>query len=204
MKEWDTMAKDKKKALVDNLTGDNDSPLNDSDFSEEPEYTGDDLHDDDEFEFDESLILQGVKLVELTPDFVRPEGFLMVPRVNKKTGEISPAATTFAGILEDVVPWVDNRKKERVWFSCTATADIPGTFYTGKDEEGKPFQKPVRKGDRIGISSSGAINALRSKKGHFILLRWTGNKIDVKNGAMWEIIARVSEKPVKVTTEPKN
>jgi len=125
---------------------------------------------------------------------------LMVPRVLKKSGEIFPPETTFAGILNDIVPWTDSRNKERFWFSCTATAgyEQTGATYIGRDEETKkPFEKPVTRGDRIGISGSGAINALRSKKGHFILLRWTGNKIATKNGQMWEIIAKVSKDPVE-------
>ena len=66
---------------------------------------------------------------------------------------------TFAGILHDIVPWTDNRGKQRVWFACEATADIPNAFYTGKDEQNKDFTKPITKGTRIGISGSGAINA---------------------------------------------
>lgn len=159
--------------------------------------------DDDEpgFEFDASLLMEGVTLVDLAPDFVRPEGFLMVPRLNKKTGEIRPMATTFAGILHDIIPWKDNRGKERLWFACEATADIPGTMMTGKDEHDKDFVKPVLKGTRVGISGSGAINALKGKKGHFIALHWTGNKVTVKNGDMWEVIARVSDKPVIAVKE---
>ena len=155
-----------------------------------------DFDDEEEFEFDASLMPTGVKLVDLAPDFVRPEGFLMVPRVHKKTGEITPDTATFAGILHDVVPWVDNRGKGRVWFACEATADIPNGFYTGKDENNKDFTKTITKGTRIGISGSGAINALKSKKGHFILLHWTGRKVSVKNGEMWEVKAKVSDVPV--------
>jgi hypothetical protein len=152
--------------------------------------------DDDNFEFDSSLILAGVKLVDLAPDFVRPDGFLMVPRLNKKTGEIYPMTTTFAGILHDIIPWVDNRKKERVWFAFEATATVPDTYYTGRDEKNHEFKRPVEKGMRIGVSGSGAINALRTKKGHFALLHWTGSKVTVKNGDMWEVKAKVSDKPV--------
>jgi hypothetical protein len=119
----------------------------------------------------------------------------MVPRLNKKTGEISPMTTTFAGILHDVVPWTDNRRKERVWFACEATAPTGATF-TGQNEEGKEFRKPVIQGTRVGISGSGALNALKTKKGHFIYLHWTGNKVAVKNGEMWEVLARVSSQPV--------
>jgi len=160
----------------------------------ENEVDDDDM--EDIFEFDAALLPQGVKLVDLAPDFVRPEGFLMVPRINKKTGEIAPMTTTFAGILHDIVPWVDDRGKQRVWFACEATADIPGSSYTGRDEKNKDFTKPITKGTRIGISGSGAINALKAKKGHFIALHWTGRKVNVKNGDMWEVKARVSEKPV--------
>jgi hypothetical protein len=152
--------------------------------------------DAEDFQFDAALLPQGVKLVDLAPDFVRPEGFLMVPRVNKKTGEIAPMTATFAGILHDIVPWTDNRGKARVWFACEATADIPNAFYTGKDEQDKDFTKPITKGTRIGISGSGAINALKAKKGHFIALHWTGRKVTVKNGDMWEVKAKVSESPV--------
>jgi hypothetical protein len=69
----------------------------------------------------------------------------------------------------------------------------------GKDEKtNEPFQKPVLKGDRIGISCSGAIDALRSKKGHFILLHWTGaRKQTKKRRPMWEVIAKVSKDPVE-------
>jgi hypothetical protein len=152
--------------------------------------------EEDIFEFDAALLPQGVKLVDLAPDFVRPEGFLMVPRINKKTGEISPMTTTFAGIVHDIVPWTDNRGKARVWFACEATADVPGTFYTGKDENDRDFKKPLVKGTRIGISGSGAINALKTKKGHFVALHWTGRKVSVKNGEMWQVIAQVSDVPV--------
>lgn len=152
--------------------------------------------DAEDFVFDAALLPQGVKLVDLAPDFVRPEGFLMVPRINKKTGEIAPMTATFAGIIHDIVPWTDNRGKARVWFACEATADIPGAFYTGKDENDKDFVKPITKGTRIGISGSGAINALKSKKGHFAALHWTGRKVTVKNGDMWEVKAKVSESPV--------
>lgn len=155
-----------------------------------------DWEDEDDFVFDENLLPQGVSLVDLQPDFVRPEGFLMVPRMNKRTGEVFPPRTTFAGILHDVIPWKDNRGKERLWFACEATADIPGTMFTGKDEDGKDFQAPVVKGSRVGISGSGAILALKAKKGHFIYLHWTGNKVTVKNGEMWEVRAKVSDKPV--------
>lgn len=158
-----------------------------------------DIDDEEEFQFDTSLLPEGVTLVELQPDFVRPEGFLMVPRLNKKTGEISPMTTTFVGILHDIVPWIDNRKKERLWFACEATADV-GAQYTGKDEQNREFKKPVVKGTRVGISGSGAIAALKAKKGHFVYLHWTGNKVTVKNGEMWEVKAKVSEKPV---VEPK-
>lgn len=147
------------------------------------------------FEFDSKLLPAGVKLVDLAPDFVRPEGFLMVPRLNKKTGEISPMTTTFVGILHDIIPWKDNRGKERVWFACESTADT-GAIYTGRDEKDKEFQKRITAGVRVGISGSGAINALKAKKGHFIALHWTGNKVTVKNGDMWEVIAKVSDKPV--------
>ena len=148
------------------------------------------------FEFDSSLLLEGVKLVDLAPDFVRPEGFLMVPRLNKKTGEVFPMTTTFVGILHDIIPWKDNRGKERLWFAFESTAAIPGTFLIGKDEKNVEFKKPVEKGARVGISGSGAINALKTKRGHFVVLHWTGNKITVKNGDMWEVKAKISEKPV--------
>jgi hypothetical protein len=151
---------------------------------------------DDEFEFDLSLVPKGVDLVELAPDFVRPEGFLMVPRINKKTGEIFPMNTTFVGILHDIIPWKDNRGKERVWFACEATAEVPGTMLVGRDEHNHETRAPVVAGTRVGISGSGAINALRNKKGHFIYLYWTGSKIQVKNGDMWEIKAKVSKEPV--------
>jgi hypothetical protein len=171
----------------------------DSDHPEQPnlEVQADDVYDESQpgFEFDESIIPRGVDLVDLAPDFVRPEGFLMVPRLNKKTGEISPMTTTFAGILHDVVPWTDNRRKERVWFACEATAPT-GASFTGQNEEGKEFRKPVIQGTRVGISGSGALNALKTKKGHFIYLHWTGNKVAVKNGEMWEVLARVSSQPV--------
>ena len=155
--------------------------------------------DAEEFVFDAALLAsapQGVKLVDLAPDFVRPDGFLMVPRINKKTGEIAPMTASFAGILHDVVPWTDSRGKQRVWFACEATADIPNGYYTGIDENEKEFTKPITKGTRIGISGSGAINALKAKKGHFIALHWTGKKVAVKNGDMWDVKAKVSESPV--------
>ena len=168
----------------------------DDDVNENPLANEADDDDAEEFVFDAALLPQGVKLVDLAPDFVRPDGFLMVPRINKKTGEISPMTATFAGILHDVVPWTDNRGKQRVWFACEAGADIPGGFYTGVDENEKEFTKPITKGTRIGISGSGAINALKAKKGHYILLHWTGRKVAVKNGDMWEVKAKVSESPV--------
>jgi hypothetical protein len=193
------MSKDKKKGL----TTDN-SDLNEVELvadSEDEALAPPELVEgepDDDFEFDMSLLPKGIKLVDLTPDYVRPEGFLMVPRINKKTGEILPATATFAGILHDVVEWTDNRGKKRVWFACTAAASFKDCFYTGRDEknEDKPFVEAVKKEDRIGISGTGAINALRSKKGHFIYLHWTGNKVTVKNGDMWEVKAKVSEEPV--------
>ena len=153
--------------------------------------------EEDSFEFDSSLIPAGLKLIDLAPDFVRPDGFLMVPRLNKKTGEIYPMTTTFVGILHDVIPWKDARGKERVWFALESTSDaVNGAAYTGQDEKGKEFREPVSKGARIGISGSGAINALKGKKGHWVALHWTGNKVKVKNGDMWEVKARVSEFPV--------
>ena len=165
----------------------------------EPEADND---DDDGFEFDQSLMPSGIKMVDLAPDFVRPDGFLMVPRLNKKTGEIFPMKTTFVGILHDIIPWKDNRGKERVWFACEATAAVNDARYTGRDEHNKEFVKPVEKGTRIGISGSGALNALKAKKGHFIYLHWTGNKVPTKNGDMWEVRAKVSEKPVIEVKEP--
>lgn len=155
-----------------------------------------DTDDDEDYQFDSNLILTGVKLVDLAPDFIRPDGFLMVPRLNKKTGEIYPMTTTFAGILHDVIPWKDNRGKERLWFSFEVTATVPETYLTGRDEKNREFKKLVEKGMRIGISGSGAIAALKSKKGHFALLHWTGNKVAVKNGEMWEVKAKVSDAPV--------
>lgn len=187
-----------KKNRADDVGEGTDTALEpDTDEVENPldvEVDDDDM--EDIFEFDAALLPQGVKLVDLAPDFVRPEGFLMVPRINKKTGEIAPMTATFAGILHDIVPWTDNRGKARVWFACEATADIPGAFFTGKDEQNKDFTKPITKGTRIGISGSGAINALKAKKGHFIALHWTGRKVTVKNGEMWEVKAKVSETPV--------
>ena len=160
------------------------------------EPQADDFEEEAGFEFDSSLLLEGIKLVDLAPDFVRPEGFLMVPRLNKKTGEVSPMTTTFVGILHDIIPWKDNRGKERLWFAFEATAAVPGTFLTGKDEKNVEFKKPIEKGARVGISGSGAINALKTKRGHFVALHWTGNKVTVKNGDMWEVKAKISEKPV--------
>jgi hypothetical protein len=183
----------------ENIEGDS-GDFNDPNYYESEEAGDADL-EDEEYEFDPALALKGIELVDLTPDFIRPEGFLMVPRADKRTGEITPSETTFAGILNDVIPWKDKRGKDRVWFSCTATATIPNMFYVGRDDETKkPFQKPVEKGARIGISGSGAINALKSKKGHFILLHWTGAKKPTKNGDMWEVIAKVSKEPVENVT----
>jgi hypothetical protein len=189
------MAGKKKGSGVD---GDTDTGFEADEDSGEVNPLANEADDDDaeDFVFDAALLPQGVKLVDLAPDFVRPEGFLMVPRINKKTGEIAPMTATFAGILHDVVPWTDNRGKQRVWFACEATADIPGGFYTGVDENEKEFTKPITKGTRIGISGSGAINALKAKKGHFIALHWTGRKVAVKNGDMREVKAKVSESPV--------
>lgn len=158
--------------------------------------TPDSFEEEEGFEFDPQLIPEGIKLVELAPDFIRPDGFLMVPRINKKTGEIFPPNATFAGILHDIIPWKDNRGKERVWFACEATASIPGATLVSRDEKNRETRQPVKKGCRVGISGSGAINALRAKKGHFILLHWTGSKVTVKNGDMWEVKAMVSEAPV--------
>lgn len=179
----------------------NGEPVYDDDSIENPnlEVQADDFEDEEGFQFDPSLLPAGVTLVDLAPDFVRPEGFLMVPRLIKKTGEIKPMTATFVGILHDIIPWKDKRGKERVWFACEATAAVPGQMFTGIEGEGeatKEFTKPVIAGTRLGISGTGAILALKSKKGHFIALHWTGNKVTVKNGEMWEIIARVSEKPV--------
>lgn len=198
------MSKDKKNK--EKMTADNqneESTLNDSQFDDEgdvipPEMAEGEGEPDDDFQFDLSLLPKGIKLVDLAPDFVRPEGFLMVPRINKKTGEVFPATTTFAGILHDVIEWTDARGKKRVWFACTAAATFPDCHYTGRNEGNEPFTDKVKKEDRIGISSSGAINALRTKKGHFVYLHWTGNKVTVKNGEMWEIKAKVSEEPVVV------
>jgi hypothetical protein len=176
------------------------SQREDDSLSSDENIEGDsgDFNDPNYYESEEA---GDADLVDLTPDFIRPEGFLMVPRADKRTGEITPSETTFAGILNDVIPWKDKRGKDRVWFSCTATATIPNMFYVGRDDETKkPFQKPVEKGARIGISGSGAINALKSKKGHFILLHWTGAKKPTKNGDMWEVIAKVSKEPVENVT----
>ena len=52
--------------------------------------------------------------------------------------------------------------------------------YTGVDEQNREFRKLVKAGDRIGISGSGAISQLKNKKGHFIALHWTGNKVSTK------------------------
>jgi len=162
-----------------------------------PELLADgDADFDDDFEFDLNLVPKGVELTDLSPDFVRPEGFLMVPRLNKKTGEIFPMNTTFVGILHDIIEWEDNRKKKRLWFACEATAEIPGVMLVGRDEHNRETRAPVLKGTRVGISGSGAINVLKAKKGHFIYLYWTGSKVTVKNGDMWEIKAKVSKEPV--------
>jgi len=186
-------------------TPNNDSGINevadlepDDDSSEvNPELPSEiDAEFDDDFEFDLNLIPKGVNLVDLSPDFIRPEGFLMVPRLNKKTGEIFPMNATFVGILHDVVEWEDNRKKKRLWFACEATAVIPGTTLIGRDEHNRETRTAVQVGTRVGISGSGAINALKSKKGHFIYLYWTGGKVQVKNGDMWEVRAKVSKEPV--------
>lgn len=186
-------------AMVDTgFHGDDDTPENPNLET----HADDDWSDEDDFEFDANLLPKGINLVDLAPDFVRPEGFLMVPRLNKRTGEISPMTTTFVGILHDIIPWKDNRGKERLWFACEATADIPGAMLTGKDEQKKDFVKPVTKGSRVGISGSGAILALKSKKGHFVALHWTGNKVPTKNGDMWEVKAKVSDKPVIEIKEP--
>jgi hypothetical protein len=188
------MSKNKKTATdIDSFSGsiEDDDTITPDTF----EPTAD--HDEDsEYEFDLSFLPVGIKLVDLAPDFVRPEGFLMVPRLNKKTGEISPMTTTFVGVLHDVIPWKDNRGKERFWFACESMAEIPGVLFTGKDEKNIEFRKLVTKGTRVGISGSGAINALKGKKGHVIYLHWTGNKVSVKNGEMWEVKAKVSEKPI--------
>lgn len=190
------MAGKKKGSGVDGQDSDTGFEVDDDTADGNPLEVEADDDDAEEFQFDAALLPQGVKLVDLAPDFVRPEGFLMVPRVNKKTGEITPMTATFAGIIHDIVPWIDNRGKPRVWFACEVTADIPNSFYTGKDDNGKDFVKPLLKGTRIGISGSGAINALKAKKGHFAALHWTGLKVSVKNGEMWEVKAKVSEKPV--------
>lgn len=196
------MSRDKKKGK---MTTDNTNP-NNEEISGEPDSQFDDEEGmppelgegepDDDFQFDMSLLPKGIELVDLAPDFVRPEGFLMVPRINKKTGEIFPATATFAGILHDVVEWTDNRGKKRVWFACTAAAPFDDCHYTGRNEDNKAITGKVEKEDRIGISGSGAILALRAKKGHFVYLHWTGNKVSVKNGEMWEIKAKVSKDPV--------
>ena len=192
------MAPKKNKDSNGDETVNADSIQHDDDIAVDPNLdpTPDDFEDEDGFVFDANLLLQGVKLIDLAPDFVRPEGFLMVPRLNKKTGEIFPMTTTFVGILHDIIPWKDNRGKERLWFSFEATASVPGTMITGKDEQNRDFTKPVLTGARVGVSGSGAINALKGKKGHFVALHWTGNKVTVKNGDMWEVKAKVSEKPV--------
>ena len=171
-------------------------PDDDSVEANPPMLAEGDADFDDDFEFDLNLVPQGVNLVDLAPDFVRPEGFLMVPRLNKKTGEIFPMNATFVGILHDIIPWKDNRGKERLWFACEATADIPGTMLIGRDERNLETRAPVVKGTRVGISGSGAINALKNKKGHFIYLYWTGSKVTVKNGDMWEVRAKVSKEPM--------
>jgi hypothetical protein len=181
-------------------TGMNEVEADDDDVEVIPnlENEADDDVDIEDEDFDFTLLTpEGIKLVDLQPDFVRPEGFLMVPRLNKKTGEIAPMNSTFAGILHDVIHWKDSRGKERLWFACEATSDIPGVQVAGKDSETKKeFVKPLSKGMRVGISGTGAINALKAKKGHFIALHWTGRKVTVKNGDMWEVKARVSEAPV--------
>lgn len=190
------MSKKNKDNGGENITTDSLQPDEDNIVDPNLDPQADDFDDEEGFEFDASLLLQGVKLVDLAPDFVRPEGFLMVPRLNKKTGEVRPMSTTFVGILHDIIPWKDNRGKERLWFAFEATAEVPGTMMTGKDEQNRDFTKAVVAGTRVGVSGSGAINALKNKKGHFVALHWTGNKVTVKNGDMWEVKAKVSEKPV--------
>jgi len=191
----DKKNKDDKAAVALDTTSYADS--SDPDTNEEPAMADENDIDEEGFEFDPFLLLEGVELVDLAPDFVRPEGFLMVPRKNDKTGEIFPPSTTFAGILKDVIPWTDNRKKERLWFSFIATATLINTHYTGRDEKKQTFVKSVQQGDCIGVSGSGAINALKTKKGHFVALHWTGAKVPTRNGEMWEVIAKVSKEPVE-------
>lgn len=193
------MTRVKKGSKMSDETSNQDGIESDADETElPPQAQLADLDEGDEFEFDMSLVPKQIagSLIDLAPDFIRPEGFLMVPRLNRKTGEIMPQTTTFAGILNDVIPWKDARGTERLWFSCTASADIPGAYYTGKNGDGTTFVNPLQKGECVGISGSGAINALKSKKGHFIYLHWTGSKVPTKNGDMWEVKAKISPQPI--------
>ncbi len=156
--------------------------------------------DVEDFEFDSALMLEGIEVVDLSPDFIRPEGFLMIPRLDKKTGEISPQTATFYGILNDVIKWKDKRGKDRFWLSCIATATVADSICVSRpdNDDEEDVIKPVEPGDCVGISGTGAIAALRTKKGYFVALHWTGRKIESKNGAMWEIIAQISKQRLAV------
>src|SRR5688572_24986361 len=105
-----------------NRDGVNEMPEADEDTAVQPPIENEaDIDEEDIFDFDfTGLLPEGVSFVDLTPDFVRPEGFLMVPRLDKKTGEIAPMTSTFVGVLHDVVTWTDNRGKQRLWFACEA------------------------------------------------------------------------------------
>lgn len=139
-------------------------------------------------------IPQGMEMGNLRPDFEPIIGFLQRPSKD------NPNPVRFAGILIEAIEFTNERKQKAHWFVMVSTQD-QDCFALDNDEG----EIPVEKGSRVGISESGAIKALAeknsagqlAKKGHFVILQWTGEKIATKNGDMWEVLAQVSTKPVK-------
>jgi len=142
-------------------------------------------------------IPKGLEMQNLKPDFEPIKGFLRRPT------EDDPTPVTFAGILIDAIKYKNPKKpkEDAYWYSFVATQDFPNCILDDKDEG----ELPVEKGDRVGVSESGAIKVLSikddngrlAKRGHFVQLHWTGKKVETKNGDMWEIVSAVSTHPFK-------
>lgn len=120
-------------------------------------------------------------------------GFLKKPHKNNVT------PVDFVGILRDVVPFKDDRGKDTEFYVFVSTSDQPKTFYVTEDDE----TLPVKKGDRIGVSGSGAIKGLKDKKNHVAILHYTGEKISTKNGDMWVVDTKISKTPLAPETDDK-
>jgi hypothetical protein len=143
--------------------------------------------------------LANMEMEDLRPDFEPVKGFVVVPRFNKLTMKVEPATADFAGVVTEVVNYEDDRGKPRFFVTCVSLADQPHAAYW--DGENKR-EVPIKKGDRVGVSGTGAISALKDKKGHYAVMHWTGTKKETKNGEMWEVNTKVSKAPVDTDQIP--